>query len=72
LPLIFGIFTFVITFYQYDIATKQRTEDQNIARLVHELETTLANEQHQNQIVDAYIKEMGELTKKNNGALTSN
>ncbi len=67
-----GIFTVIITFHQEKIAAKQRAEDKESAHLLRELERSLANEQYQNELLDNYIKEMGELIKENNGSLTTN
>ncbi|CAF3233557.1 unnamed protein product [Rotaria sp. Silwood2] len=72
LPLMLGIFTVAMTINQQNMAREQRAEDQKIAELQRDLERKLNDERYQNDIRDAYIKEMGELLKENNGSLMSN
>lgn len=72
LPLMLGIFTVVITIHQQNAVKMQRAEDQNTARQQRELERELANDRYQSQVLDTYIKEIGDLLKESNGSLTSN
>ena len=83
LPLILGIFTVVITFEQQRITRQQWLADKNESRLQREQELQIAidertvqtrmnQERYKDELLVAYIKEIGDMLQENNGSLTSN
>ncbi|CAF1101567.1 unnamed protein product [Rotaria magnacalcarata] len=83
LPLMLGIFTVVITFHQQKAAQEQRLEDRNESRIQREQELYIAVTQneaqsealmarYQDDVLVAYVKEISDLLKENNGSLTNN
>jgi len=83
LPLILGIFTVVITFEQQRITRQQWLADKNESRLQREQELQIAidertvqtrmnQERCKDELLVAYIKEIGDMLQENNGSLTSN
>ena len=72
LPLMLGIFTVVITINQQNAAKQQRVDDQKAAEANRRVEREIATERYRDDILDAYIKDMGELFEKHNGSLISN
>lgn len=81
LPLMLGIFTVVITFEQQKAARQQRLEDKNESRLQREQDWTIAqlaqtaqnkatSDRYRDEVLVAYIKEIGDLLKENKGSLT--
>ena len=81
LPLMLGIFTVVITFEQQKAARQQRLEDKNESRLQREQDWSIAqlaqaaqnkatSDRYRDEVLVAYIKEIGDLLKENNGSLT--
>ena len=81
LPLMLGIFTIVVTFQQQSVARQQRLEDKNESRLQREQDWNIAqlaqfaqnkatSDRYRDEVLLAYIKEIGDLLKENNGSLT--
>ena len=81
LPLMLGIFTIVITFQQQKVARQQRLEDKNESRLQREQDWNIAqlaqaaqnkatSDRYRDEVLVAYIKEIGDLLRENNGSLT--
>ncbi len=72
LPLVLGIFTIVITIQQQNSAKIQREEDRKVSQLQLELERNLNDIKYRNEVLDTYVKGMGQLLKEDNGSPTSN
>ncbi|CAF3932065.1 unnamed protein product [Rotaria sordida] len=83
IPLVFGIFTIVITFHQQKTAREQRLEDLNELREdrreeairannANEFQRQLATDRYRDQLLASYIQDMAAVVDKNNGSLTSN
>lgn len=82
LPLMLGIFTIVITFEQQKSTRQQRLEDKNVFRLQREQDWAIAqlaqsaqnkasSDRYRDEVLVAYIKEIGDLLKENHGSLTN-
>jgi uncharacterized protein YjbI with pentapeptide repeats len=83
LPLLLGGFTIFITMDQRSLARIDRNEDKNESRQQRQQEWAIAimkqdaqykgaNDRYQDEILVAYINQIGDLLKENNGSLTSN
>ncbi|CAF1301855.1 unnamed protein product [Rotaria sordida] len=83
IPLVFGIFTIVITFHQQKTAREQRLEDLNELREdrreeairannANEFQRQLATDRYRDQLLASYIQDMAAVLDKNNGSLTLN
>ncbi|CAF1210003.1 unnamed protein product [Rotaria sordida] len=83
IPLVFGIFTIVITFHQQKTAREQRLEDLNELREdrreeairannANEFQRQLATDRYRDQLLAFYIQDMAAVLDKNNGSLTLN
>lgn len=81
LPLLLGVFTIFITIQQQKIAREHRAEDRQEAfqQRKEQLESAkqdrdnqlvITGERYRDEVLVAYIKEMGELLEKNNYSLT--
>lgn len=70
MPLVLGVFNAIVTLQQHQLSKQQRAEDQIAAERLRQQEIILSNERYQNEVLDSYIREMGELLEKNNGSLT--
>ena len=86
LPLMLGIFTVVITFHQQRTAREQRLEDRlddrhksqeqrkqelDIANMGRETQMKATNNQYQDEVLVAYIKEIADSLEKSNGSIMS-
>ena len=77
-----GIFTVVITFEQQKVARLQRVEDKSESRLQREQDWNISQtaiaaqnkastDRYRDEVLLAYIKEIGDLLKENKGSLTN-
>ena len=83
LPLLLGAFTVLITFQQQNTAREQWLEDRTMSKEQRQQELLIANGQREDlreesknrykeELLFDFFKEMGELLRECNGALTSN